>query len=349
MEQLAYSRLKVRRYRSIILLAIPLVLSAYTHLWNPVGFPAVWVVEGQYMHRVMHVLEGIGLHEPRSIYPHSYDHPFFGQIIMASIFAIVGYPDSLGPTFSSSSSTVTTHSIETLWLVPRVLMGLLAVLDTFLVYKIAERRYNKTIALIASILFAVMPLSWILRKIFLESILMPLLLSSILFAVSRVKKENNFQNKYLVNTTIKKKNVTDNLPLILISGIFLGISIFTKVPAFTMIPLVGYFIFTNNNNSWKSLVLWFIPVILIPLFWPAYAIIVGDFNLWVEDTTWNMQRPDFVSNSPLSGSLLNTLKYIFQIDPILFILGIAGIIYSELKRDRFILLWTIPFLVFLFL
>ena len=46
-----------------------------------------------------------------------------------------------------------------------------------------------------------------------------------------------------------------NVPRILISGIFLGLAIFTKIPAFTMIPLVGYLIFTaanavdNNNNN----------------------------------------------------------------------------------------------------
>ena len=51
------------RFRPAIFLAIPLILSAYTHLWNPTGFPAVWVVEGQYIQRAMQVLEGEGLHE----------------------------------------------------------------------------------------------------------------------------------------------------------------------------------------------------------------------------------------------------------------------------------------------
>jgi hypothetical protein len=25
---------------------MPLLLSTFTHLWNPIGFPAIWVVEG---------------------------------------------------------------------------------------------------------------------------------------------------------------------------------------------------------------------------------------------------------------------------------------------------------------
>ena len=76
--------------------------------------------------------------------------PYFGQIFLAGALAIIGYPDSLNP-----SSDI--KSIETLYMVPRVLIGLLAVVDTFLLYKISERLYNRNIAVIASILFAVMP------------------------------------------------------------------------------------------------------------------------------------------------------------------------------------------------
>jgi hypothetical protein len=61
------------RLRPTLFLALPLILSAYTDLWNPVGFPAIWVVEGQYMQRAMQVLEGEGIHEPRSISA-LYDH-----------------------------------------------------------------------------------------------------------------------------------------------------------------------------------------------------------------------------------------------------------------------------------
>jgi hypothetical protein len=56
---------------------------------------------------------------------------------------IDGYPESLN--LSSASTTIDgdmINSIKMLHLVPRVIMGVLAVFDTFLVYKIAERRYN---------------------------------------------------------------------------------------------------------------------------------------------------------------------------------------------------------------
>src|ERR687895_894617 len=184
---LLMSHKMIARIRPTLFLALPLILSAYTHLWNPIGFPVIWVVEGQYMQRAMQVLEGEGLHEPRSFFAHFYDHPFFGQLFLAGMLAVTYYPPDM-------STSVSASSIETLYLVPRLFMGLLAVIDTFLVYRIAEYRYNKTVALIATILFAVMPITWILRKILLEPILLPFLLLSTLFAL--YSKDNNTQFKF---------------------------------------------------------------------------------------------------------------------------------------------------------
>ena len=168
--------------RSLFLIVIPLILSSFTHLWNPLGFPAIWVVEGQYMQRAMSVLEGFDLHESKDINPHPYDHPFFGQFFLAGAFAIIGYPDLFSMNNPSSEIEID-NTVQTLYSVPRILMGLLAIVDTYLVYKIAEYRYSRTIAFIAAVLFAVMPITWILRKILLESILLPFLLLSILFAL----------------------------------------------------------------------------------------------------------------------------------------------------------------------
>src|ERR671930_2403280 len=161
-----------------VLLGISLALSAFTHLWNPLGFPSVYVDEGHYMRRAMQVLKGLGPQD----HSYPYDHPYFGQLFLAGVFKLIGYPASLHP-----SSDI--NSIEMLYFVPRLLMGILAIVDTFLVYKIAGVMYNnKRIAFIASILFAVMPLSWFTRRIYLESIQLPFLLSSILFAVYCAKK-----------------------------------------------------------------------------------------------------------------------------------------------------------------
>jgi hypothetical protein len=341
------------RFKPALFLAIPLILSAFTHLWNPIGFPGIWVVEGQYMQRAMQVLEGEGLHEPRSFFAHFYDHPFFGQVFLAGMLALTNYPPDM-------STSISVSSIETLYLVPKLFMGLLAVIDTYLVYRIAEYRYNKTVAFIAAVLFAVMPITWILRKILLEPILLPFLLLSILFAL--YSKDNSIHFKF--NTTdrnIWRGKIVSIFP-ILLSGIFLGLSIFTKVSAFAMMPLIGYLICistnknqsNNNKNSShnhiniRKLGIWFIPVILIPLIWPIYSVSIGEFDLWLEDMIWNAQREYNYLNWPIGSSLLNSLVYIFQIDPTIFVLGCAGIIFSYIKRDHFVLLWIFPFLIFLF-
>jgi hypothetical protein len=300
----------------------------------------------------MQVLEGEGLHEPRNIFAHFYDHPFFGQIFLAGMLAATDYPSSL-----SMPSSISINSIEILYLVPRLFMGILAIIDTFLVYKISEYRYNRNVALIASILFAVMPATWLLRKILLESLLLPLLLSSILFAVYYSSGRNESSPSTTVDYTkrnldqkVKTRNNNTFLVLPMISGIFLGLAIFVKIPIITMIPLVGYLILSRRRNkSWRTLWVWIIPVILIPMIWPIYAILVGDFDQLSEDLTWNTQRGDIQLDSAVSSILANSLKYIFQIDPVISILGIVGIIFSEIKRDVFILLWAIPIIVFLFL
>ncbi len=74
-------------------------------------------------------------------------------------------------------------------------MGLLAVIDTFLIFQISERVYNKKVALIVSIIFGITPLSWLLRWILLDSILLPFLLLSILLAIISNNHLKNNKNR----------------------------------------------------------------------------------------------------------------------------------------------------------
>ena len=170
--------------KTLFLLIIPLSLSAFTHLWNPIGYPNLFYDEGVYLGRGMGVLAGLGPHEGERVY----DHPYFGDFFLAGVFKIIDYPYSL-----HLSSDI--HSIEMLYLIPRVLMGVLAVIDTFLIYMISNRRYNTNVAIIASVLFAVMPITWLTRWIVLDSLLLPFLLSSILFAMYTKDRTNYLKNK----------------------------------------------------------------------------------------------------------------------------------------------------------
>lgn len=339
---------------SSLIVFIPLVLSAFTHLFNPGGFPCLHADEAKYVRRALYVLDGLGPQDPSSRFDHaqgstgsstsSYDHPHFGQIFLAGMFKIIGYPSSLNPSSSIGS-------IKMLYVVPRVIMGLLAVLDTFLIYKIVERRYNtKTGAFIASTLFAVMPVSWLMRRIYLDSILMPFVLSSILFAIYLARRKNDIVagsddiNDTDGNSSVKKldiKNVLANnkeIILTLVSGILLGLAIYTKVPAITIIPVVGFLVFTNTRK-WKMLGLWLIPVVFIPLLWPAYALSVGQFDEWLDGVFWQATERGQVG-------LSSTIRSLILMDPVLATLGIIGIVFAALKRDYFILLWVITFLIF---
>ena len=182
------------------------------------------------MRRALHVMEGLG---PQEAY--YYDHPFFGQLFLGSMLMVIGYPQSLSPSQDLDS-------IGSLYEVPRTLMGILAIIDTFL---------------------------------------LPFLLSSILLAVHIRSSKSDRHNA--------RNNISNNI-LIVISGLLLGIAIFTKVPAFTIIPLVALLIYRNNGRRFRPLGMWFIPVIAIPLIWPAQSLVVGAFNSWTNDVLWQINR-----------------------------------------------------------
>lgn len=304
-------KLSSNNYHHIFIIII-LAISAFTHLWNASGFPDVFFDEGAYMHRAMHVLKGLGPEEGTL-----YDHPFFGQIFLASIFASIGYPYSL----SLSNSA---DSISTLYLIPRIIMGILAIIDTFLIYKIADKRYGKNVALISAVLFSVMPITWITRRILLDSILLPFLLLSILVA-------------------LQAKDSKYSTLLILLSGACLGLAIFTKIPAFTAMPLIGSLVFFYSRKRFKMLGLWLIPVILIPLAWPIQSVESGHLTNWIHDVF-------YYQTHRTGGSDLYAISKTFsQLDPVLFWLAVAALIFAAIRKDKFIIVWFVPFVIFLYL
>jgi dolichyl-phosphate-mannose-protein mannosyltransferase len=293
-------------------LLIPIALSAFTHLWNPTGFPDIFYDEGVYMRRAMHVLEGFGPQEANF-----YDHPYFGQIFLAAFLGATGYPGSTDP-------SSTPHSIEALYAVPRILMGCLAVVDTFLVYKISEKRYGRKVALFSSILFAVMPITWLTRRILLDSILLPFLLASMLFATYASSARG-----------IKK------CAWVLMAGVLLGIAIFTKIPILILVPVVSYLVFSGSQGCRLRVgALFFIPLVSITMIWPAYSVSSGTFDLWLKDVVWQTQRQ--------SAGFESIVYTFFLYDPVLLLFSAVGFVLAGIKKDFFLLLWIVPFLVFLF-
>ena len=122
-----------REFRGLIplvLIVIPLALSAFTHLWNPIGFPYIHGDEAHYLRRAMHVLQGLGPQESKTEFDRPFDHPYFGQLFLGGVFWAIGYPHFIN--ISSSSFEGLKWTVEQLYLYPRILMGILAVVDTFL-------------------------------------------------------------------------------------------------------------------------------------------------------------------------------------------------------------------------
>jgi hypothetical protein len=75
--------------------------------------------------------------------------------------------------------------------------------------------------------------------------------------------------------------------------------------------------------------------------WPAHAISAGHMEFWLDDVIWQAtERPE--------SSLDNSLRDLLRIDPVLIVLGSVSLIYAALRKDSFILLWTIPFIIFFY-
>lgn len=315
-----------------ILILIPLIISSFTHLWNPAQFPSFHVDEGVYIRRALHTLNGLGPHDPDSKFDHpqssssSYDHPFFGQIFLAGIFKIIDYPQNLIALNNFAN-------IEKLFDTPRLVMGVLAVIDTILIYKIGERRFNPTVGLFSSLLFAVMPSTWFTRRVVLDSILLPFILTSILLAL-----ESRLHLKYF-NT------------ISFLSGVSLGLAIFTKIPSFTMIPLTVYLIYESSGrksfiskSGSRAIISFIIPVVAIPLIWPAFAFFTGEMNHWFEGIFWQATQRENENKD-----LFDVLNSFLKTDPVLLILGGLGIAYLAIRREFIAILWILPYFFLLYL
>src|SRR5438045_9356109 len=114
-----------------------------------------------------------------------------------------------------------------------------------------------------------------------------------------------------------------------------------------MIPVVGFLIFTNNNRRrLRVLGLWFIPVILIPSIWPAYNISSGHFNQWHNGIVHQETRGIYYKGDKI---LSNALNQFFAVDPILFAIGVCGLFYALIRKDIVLVLWVIPYLIFLYI
>ena len=72
-----------------------------------------------------------------------------------------------------------------------------------------------------------------------------------------------------------------------------------------------------------------------------HAALSGDLDEWVNGIIYQTNR----EGRPLIDSLHDFLLT----DPVFFILGIGGFVFSVLKRDIFLILWIAPLIAFFYL
>src|SRR5262249_54984294 len=158
------------------------------------------------------------------------------------------------------------------------------------------------------------------------SLLLPFLLSSILLLV------------YAKNS--KKYNIFEkNISLTVLSGIFFGLAIFTKISVFVLIPLYLFLVLKSNHNNWKFIVIWVIPAILIPMIWPSYALARGEFNYWLDGIYYQTHRQmigiNFIELAK-QNTLTSAIYWNYIKMPILVGLGLAGLVYAAIRKDYFL-------------
>lgn len=133
-----FTLLKIRQYKpkcenmeKKYFILIPFLLATFVHFVNPVGFPDIFFDEGIYMRRAMNMLD---TGNPQESY--LYDHPYFGQIVLAGVLQITNYPPD---------TTTDPDSLQNLYLIPRLFMGIVA-FATDSVSSIDEK-YNEPVPL----------------------------------------------------------------------------------------------------------------------------------------------------------------------------------------------------------
>jgi len=181
--------------------------------------------------------------------------------------------------------------------------------------------------------------------IVLENIMLPFLLSSILL-LTYITKTNSTEEEASAYRTRR-----GNLLLFLLSGVLFGLASFTKESAVTLIPALGYLVFTRLNlasySRLKNVMIWLVPVIIFSSIWPFYSATTNQLGEWIEGVLYQAEREERGLGTPLLDLL--------QIDPLFMILSIIAIIFAIFKvivlkdRELFLFFWSVPYFLFLFL
>ena len=143
-----------------------------------------------------------------------------------------------------------------------------------------------------------------------------ILISSVLLLVYISNSKSGYPNTGIHNT--KRRNII----IVFISGILFGVACFTKESAVTLMPLLIYLAFTGSPfdqsglKRARTVAIWLIPVVIISLIWPIYAVAVNQFDNWLTGVLYRAGRDEKGMQTALSS--------LFEIDPVFAILSGAA-------------------------
>ena len=163
-------------------------------------------------------------------------------------------------------------------------------------------------------------MTWMLRRIVLDGLALPLVLSSILLALHSGGGSDR-----------------RGAALAACSAVLLGLAAFTKLTAVSMVPVVAYLVV--SARGWRALPAFLALAAAVPAAWPASALHAGQARLWLDGVLWQAGRQAGAAGERLAAATAAN----FAADPLFMGLGLAGAAYAAARRRLFLVLWIGPF------
>ncbi len=290
---------------AIVALAATVALAVFTHFFNLVGFPSMGPDEGNLVRQAIQTRATGNVYAPGTPL---YGAPFFGWYFLAILFAIAGFPPA--------TMGADIGSFYNFYFVARAIVAALAVVDTLLLYFVGRRLLRgEGYGLVAAAIFAVAPTSvWYFRLPLLQVLMVPWLLLALHFAL--VARDNS--------------NPLWTIP----SALAFAAAVLTWFPSLLFIAafvlLFGLAVARDRSTTapLRSLLTWTCLAIVAILAWVVYAATNNLLPYLAGGAGW--------APGPVAGlDMGKLLGYLLSLDPLLSVLGFAGIALAVVRR-RFV-------------
>lgn len=289
--------------RLIFWLAAVVLMTGVAHSFNMAQYPAFFDDEGTYVSQAMSVLYQGRL----APYTYWYDHAPLGWMLMAFWGFITGGFFTFGAAIVSG----------------RVFMLVLQIISALLLFRIVEKlTKQRVLAFLAVVPFALSPLAVTMhRMVFLDNILTPFLLGSLLLLINQTR-----------------------LSRILYSGALLAMAVLIKLSMIYFVPafaLMTYFAISKRQRL-LAFSGWLAVTGAILALYPLYALLNNELfptGSWLggdadhvsllETAQWQATRPGgffLDENSAFMGNLRDWLR----VDTLYLVLGSSAVLISAL-------------------